>query len=177
MNNFLLPVVLSLFSHYSDISKSDTLLLKQTMPIESSFSSIIVYNDINLFITEGSKNEIITENQNVADAIKFKVKDEILIIHRRNSFLHGKIHGKIIVCVKYLHGITIMGDAEVRTIGNLNYRSLKLEIFGDGAIYANTMATEVNTFMKGLGKIEVKGNFKNTTVNKDADGDILTTYN
>ncbi len=176
MNNLLLPVVVSLFGHYSDISKSDTSLLKQSIPIESSFNSITIYNDISLYITEGTENEIIAENQAIADAIKFKVKDEILIIRRRDSFLHGKIHGKIIIRVKSIRCITIVGDAEVRTIGNLSYRTLNLEIFGDGAIYASTMAMEVNTLMKGLGKIEVKGNFKNTTVNKDADGEIVTTY-
>jgi hypothetical protein len=44
-------------------------------------------------------------------------------------------------------------------------------------MYVNTTALEVNTFMKGLGKIEVKENFKNTTVNKDAYGNIVTIYN
>ena len=168
--------MLSLFSHYNDDLKSVPPLQKLTIPIDSSFTSITIYNDINLFITEGSKNEIITENADIADAIKFKVKDEILIVRRKSSFLHGKIHGKIIICVRNLHCITIMGDAEVRTIGNLSYRNLKLEIFGDGAIYASTVAMEVNTFMKGLGKIEVKGNFTNTTVDRDAYGDILTSY-
>lgn len=70
-----------------------------------------------------------------------------------------------------------MDDAEVRTIGELKDKRLKLEILGDGAIYANTRANEVTTFIKGLGKINVIGNFKNTSVSKDAYGNMITNYN
>jgi hypothetical protein len=62
-------------------------------------------------------------------------------------------------------------------IGYLNSPILKLNILDDGAIYASTKATEVDTFIKRLGKIEVKGTFKNTSVNKDAYGNMVTNYN
>ena len=70
-----------------------------------------------------------------------------------------------------------MGVAEVRTIGKLSCERLDLIIDGDGAIYASTTANEVKTFIKGVGKIEVRGNFANTSVNKDACGNMVTTYN
>jgi hypothetical protein len=79
--------------------------------------------------------------------------------------------------VRNISDITIIGNSEVRTIGDLSYRNLKLEIYGDGVIFVNTKAVEVNTYIQGLGKIEVRGNFKHTSVNPDAYGNMITTYN
>jgi hypothetical protein len=178
MNHSILILLFSLFSlGEADDIKSIRPSSGQTIPIETPFNSVMIYNDVNLYITEGARNEIIVENQETANTVKFKVKDKTLLIHSRTDIFHKSIRGKIIICVQNINCISIVGDAEVRTIGSLSYRSLKLEIFGDGAIYVNTTALEVNTFMKGLGKIEVKGNFKNTTVNKDAYGNIVTIYN
>ncbi|HET7003223.1 MAG TPA: DUF2807 domain-containing protein [Puia sp.] len=178
MNHSILILLFSLFSlDETNNTTSIRPLSGQTIPIDTPFNSVTIYNDVNLYITEGARNEIIVENQETADAVRFQVKDKTLLIHSRTVFFHRSIRGKIIICVQNINCISIVGDAEVRTIGSLSDRSLKLEIFGDGAIYANTTALEVNTFMKGLGKIEVKGNFKNTTVNKDAYGNIVTIYN
>jgi hypothetical protein len=99
----------------------------------------------------------------------------VLIIKSKGSFV-GRKRPKLIIMVKKLADISIFGDSEVRTIGELNNSSLNLYIYGDGSIFANTKASEVNTLIKGLGKIDVKGNFKNISVNKDAWGNMLTTY-
>ena len=177
MNNLFISVLLSAFGHFhfTDI-KTDTASQKMTMPINYTFNSVTIYNDILVYITEGEKNEITVRDEGVAHAIKFKVDAGVLVIHSKKGFFSDKTPERMIITVKDIRAITIMDDAEVRTIGELSDKNLTLEIFGDGAIYANTRAIEVTTFIKGLGKIEVRGNFKNTCVNKDANGNMITTY-
>ena len=177
MNNLFISILLSALGHFhsADI-KTDTASQKMIIPVDYSFNSVMIYNDILVYITEGEKNEITVRDADVANAIKFKVDGGVLVIHGKKGFFSTKTPERIIITVKDIRAITIMDDAEVRTIGELSDQNLKLEIFGDGAIYANTRAIEVTTFIKGLGKIEVRGNFKNTSVNKDAYGNMITTY-
>jgi hypothetical protein len=176
MNLLFIPVVMSVIANSpkQDMNR-DTSLSSHTFHIGSSFNSIVIQNEMDVYISEGNENAIIVKNEETADLIKFKVKDGVLIIKSRGSFI-GRKSPNVIIMVKNLSDISIMGDSEVRTIGELSNCSLKLYIYGDGSIYADTKATEVNTLIKGLGKIEVKGNFKNVTVNKDAWGDMVTTY-
>jgi len=177
MNSLFITLIFSALGHFHSFGiKSETSSQKMTLPVNYSFNSVMIYNNILVYIKEGEKNEIIVKNEEVANAIKFKVDDGVLVIHGKNSFFNNKSPERIIIMVKDILGITIMDDAEVRTIGELSDKNLKLEIYGDGAIYANTRATEVTTFIKGLGKIEVTGNFKNTSVNKDAYGNMITSY-
>lgn len=179
MTCLLLTFVLAILpgSHHS-AAITDTATRNMTIPIEYSFSGITIYNDIRVYIVEGTKNEIIISNEVFGGNFKFKVDNDVLIIKNKKNIFGGNNNMiKIIIKVKDIHSITIMDDAEVRTIGELSDRNLKLEIFGDGAIYASTKANEVKTFIKGLGKIEVKGNFKNTSINRDANGNMVTTYN
>jgi hypothetical protein len=178
MSSLLLSITL-FFLHGIHHAKvvTDTTNRNRAIPIEYAFNSITIYNDIRVYITEGNKNEILANNEEAASNIKFKVNDDVLVIKSKKNMFSGNSMIKIIIVVKDIKGITIMGDAEVRTIGLLSDQSLKLEIYGDGAIYASTKAIEVNTFIKGVGKIEVKGNFKTTSVNKDAYGNMITIYN
>jgi len=176
MNSLFMTILFSAFWHSQSIN-NDTVVQRLIIPLDHTFKSIKIYNDILVYVAEGEKNEIIVKDEAVANVIKFKVDEGVLIIHCKNSIFSNKNPNKITIRVKDIHAIAIMDDAEVRTIGELSDQKLKLEIFGDGAIYANTRATEVTTFIKGLGKIEVRGNFKNTCVNKDAYGNMITTYN
>ena len=153
----------------------DTALSSQILPIVPSFNNIIIHDEMDVCIIEGDKNSIIVKNEETANLIKFKVKDNVLIIKSKGR-LTGRVRLKVIVMVKMLSGISIIGDAEVRTIGELSNIKLELYIYGDGLIIASTKASEVNTLINGVGKIEVKGNFKSTSVNKDAWGNMVTTY-
>ena len=178
MNSLFISIIISASSQiHGDHALKDTLSQKLTIPVEYAFNSIMIYNDITVYITEGDKNEIIVKDEDVSNNFKFKVTDGVLVIHGKKSFLSKNNPIKITISAKNINSITIMDDAEVRTIGELSYRKLNLEIYGDGAIYVNTKAIQVNTFIKGLGKIEVKGNFKNTTINKDAYGNMISSYN
>ena len=173
MNHLFISILLSAFGHIyaTDPSSKDIVI-----PVNDTFNSVKIYNDILVYIMQGEKNEILVEDIAVANAIKFKVNGSVLVVHGRKSYFTNKKPKRIIIKVKDIHAITIMDDAEVRTIGELSDKNLNLEIFGDGAIYANTCAIEVTTFIRGLGKIEVTGNFKNTSVNRDAYGNMITTY-
>ena len=153
----------------------DTALSSQILPIAPSFNNVIIHDDIDVCIIEGNKNEIIVKNEETANLIKFKVKDSALVIKCKGSGT-GRKRPKVIVMVKMLSGISIIGDSEVSTIGELSNIKLELDIYGDGSIIVCTKASEVNTLIKGLGKIEVKGNFQNTSVSKDAWGNMVTTY-
>ena len=178
MNSLILSVIFySVSFNHCAYERTDTTLSTQIIPIESSFNSIKIYSDITVYITEGDRNEIVVKNEEVANNIKFKVEDGILLIRGRKVIFNRNNHDKIIISERNINCITVMGDAEVRTIGDVCHHTLTLEIYGDGAIYISTKADEVNTFIKGLGKIEVKGNFNNTSVNKDAYGNMVTTYN
>ncbi len=173
MNNLLITVFLSVFGHSYG---TDSVSRDYVIPIDYSFHSVVIYSNMIVFIKESEKNEIIVKDEGVANAIRFKVDRGVLVVQGRKKFFSDKTPGNIIIKVKDIHAITIMDNAEVRTIGALSHKDLDLEIFGDGSIYANTSANEVTTFIKGLGKIEVIGNFKNTSVNKDANGNMVTTY-
>ena len=178
MNTLLISIVMSALSHITvDNTVKDTSAQKITIPAEHSFHSVVIYNDELVFIKEGTENEIIVNSEEDANNIKYKVNDGVLVIRGKKNFLSTNKPVKMIITVKNINSIVVMDDAEVRSVGELSYRNLKLEIYGDGAIYVNTRAIEVNTFIKGLGKIVVKGNFKNTTVNKDAYGNMITIYN
>jgi hypothetical protein len=178
MTSLFFSIALSLLPgiHHAQFA-TDTANRNSSIPIAYAFNSITIYNDMWVYITEGDKNEILMNNEESASNIKFKVNDEVLVVKSKKNMFSGKSMIKIIIVVKDIKCITIMGDAEVRTIGLLSDQNLKLEIYGDGAIYASTKAIKVNTFIKGVGKIEVKGNFKTTSVNKDAYGNMVTIYN
>jgi hypothetical protein len=177
MSILALTAMIAFFSHNDcDKISTDTPFQKQIIPIESGFNSLTIYNNLNVILEEGDHNEIQVNNIGIVGKIKVEVNDNVLIIKCRHLFLRND-NFKILILVKSIKNISLMGDAEVRTIGCLNSPILKLNILGDGAIYANTKANEVDTFIKGLGKIVVKGNFRNTTVNRDAYGNMTSTYN
>jgi hypothetical protein len=173
MNNLFITIFLTALGH---IQGTDTGSQKLIIPVNFTFNSVTIYDDMVVYIIEGERNEIIVRNEDVAHAIRFKVDDSVLVIHGKNRLFNHRSPERIIISVKSIHAITIMDDAQVRTIGELYDKDLKLEIFGDGTIYATTRAVEVKTFIKGLGKIEVIGNFKNTSANKDEYGNMITTY-
>jgi Putative auto-transporter adhesin, head GIN domain len=173
MNNLFITILLTALGH---IQGTDTASQKLIIPVNFTFSGVTIYDGMAIYILEGERNEIIVRNEAVANAIRFEVNDSVLVVHGKNRLFNHRNPERIIISVKSIHAITIMDDAQVRTIGELNDKVLKLEIFGDGAIYASTRAIEVKTFIKGLGKIEVIGNFKNASVNKDEYGNIITTY-
>jgi len=169
--------VMSVFGlNHSKVPDRDTASNYVIIPVESSFESINIYDDLTVFIIEGEQNQIIVKDDEAASKIKFKVKEDILEIRIRNSLLGCK-SVKLTIMVKNINDITIIGNSIVKTIGDLSHRHLNLEIYGGGSLLVNTKAAEVNTFIQGLGKIEVIGNFKHTSVNTDANGNLLTTYN
>lgn len=168
---------MSVFSNsYFGNSHTDTTSQKLTIQVVNTFNSIVIYDDIIVYITEGDQNKIIVNNAEDSGNLKIKVKNDALVIRSNKGFLGKNKPVKVAIMIRNINSITLMGDAEVRTIGELSDPNLKLEIYGDGAIYARTRANEVNTFIKGLGKIEVKGNFKNILANKDAYGNMITMY-
>jgi hypothetical protein len=176
MNSLVISTLIVFFSQ-NDCNNvyADTSFQKQIIPIESAFNSITIYNNINVVLIEGNCNEILVSNKEIANKIKVSVDGNVLVIKCRHQLFNGD-NLKVVIEVKSVNSITLMDDAEVRTVGCLSSPKLRLIINGDGAFYINTNAREVNTIIKGLGKIEVKGNFKNTAVNKDAYGNMVTTY-
>jgi hypothetical protein len=177
MNSLFLSILVSAFSHFHNAdTRPDTLSQKMTIPVTYAFDCVTIYNNILVYITEGTENEIIVRDGEAANNIKFKVTDGVLVIRGKSRMFSGNNPDRMIITVKDIHCITVMDDAEVRSVGELSNQNLKLEIYGDGAIYVNTRAVEVNTFISGLGKIVVNGNFKNTTVNKDSYGNMVTKY-
>jgi Putative auto-transporter adhesin, head GIN domain len=163
MYNIFLLAVMSVFGlNHSKVPDRDTAFTYVIIPVESSFESINIYDDITVFIIEGAQNQIIVKDDEAASKIKFKVKEETLDIRIRNSLLGCK-SVKLTIMVKNINDITIIGNSKVKTIGDLSYRHLTLEMYGNGSLLVNTKAVEVNTFIQGLGKIEVRGNFKHTS--------------
>ena len=150
---------------------------EKTIAVNDTFNSVVIYKNIVVYIAQGENNEIVFKNEIAANDINFEVIHGVLVIHGKNNFFSHKPPDIITIKVKTICAITIIDDAEVSTIGQLCNRDLNLKMLGDGTLYVNTSANEVTTFIKGLGKIEVVGNFKNTLVNKDDYGNIFTTYN
>jgi hypothetical protein len=173
---FLATVMYIFSSNCINNVAADTGTEKISIPIIYSFKSVMIYGDFSAYITEGVDSRIIVSKEEAND-LKFKVDNGVLVIRRKKPLFGGNYHLKIIIVVKEVRCISVMDDSEVRTVGILDYLNLKLEIYGDGAIYAHTKANEVNTLIKGLGKIEVQGNFKNAIVDKDAFGNMVTKYN
>ena len=175
-NIFLFAVMSVLELNHSKIPNVDSASAYISIPLESSFERINIYDDITVFIIEGEQNKIIVKDDEAAHKIKFKVKEEILGIGIRNSLLGCK-SVKVTIMVKKINDITIIGNSIVKTIGDLSYPHLNLELYGDGSLLVNTKAVQVYTFIQGLGKIEVRGNFKHTSVNTDGNGNLITSYN
>lgn len=84
MNSLFITIMFSAFWHSQNIN-TDTGAQRLIIPIDYTFKSIKIYNDLLVYITEEEKNEIIVRDEDVANAIKFKVEDGVLIIHCKNS--------------------------------------------------------------------------------------------
>jgi len=177
MTSLMFSIALSILpvNHHAK-TITDTNNLNTAISVSNAFNGITIYGNIRVYVIEGNKNEILVNNEDEANKIKIKVEDSVLVVKNKKNMFSGNSAIKMFIMVKDIKCITIMDDAEVRTVGELSDRNLKLEIYGDGCIYASTKAIEVDTFIRGLGKIEVKGNFQNTSVSKDAYGNMITKY-
>jgi Putative auto-transporter adhesin, head GIN domain len=127
----------------------------------SSFHTVEVIGDANLYITQGFNEKVIVEAEdNVMDQITTEVRNGVLLIDTENSF--GKnvwptreieIHVEMYDVKKLL----ITGEGNIIGQSKINTDTLKLHISGSGEADLDVNTALLETIISGSGKVKLQG--------------------
>ena len=127
------------------------------------FDEISMSISADLYLTQGSKNEVIIEaDEELLEKIITDVRDDGLVIKFEKWYNYRSI-GKInvYVTVKDIEKLIISGSGEITAKTPIKSDELKLVVTGSGSINIDDLTVnEVGSFISGSGDIRMKGKSK-----------------
>jgi hypothetical protein len=130
---------------------------------KTGFNRIIISTGLDLYITQGSKNEILVEaDENLQDIIFTDIKDGVLKIYSEKNIWRAKAK-KIHVTVKNLEVITATSGANVFAEKTLKVTALKISGTSGADIKISVDADSVETNATSGSDIEIAGIANNHT--------------
>ena len=133
-----------------DCIRSEGAIIQTEINI-SSFSRILVYNNIQLFITEGPEQKVIVETgENIFNDIEISINGDLLIVTNNINCNFIRDYGltKIYITSPNVSEITNSSELTVTSLGVLNYPNLDLisDDFINNEYYTNgDFDLELNT--------------------------------
>jgi len=138
------------------------------------FTKIKVSTGLDLYVSQGSKNQITVEaDENLQDIIVTEVNDGILKIYSEKNIWRAKAR-KIYVTIKNLEAITATSGSDVYTNETLKVNNLKISATSGADIHISVDADTVKTTASGS-EIEVSGVSNNHT-SKATSGASIDAY-
>lgn len=105
----------------------------QKSSYQLSFAKLQVSNDIDIMLVESPEKSIEFEGTEKDIArVDWKIKDGVLYINSKKGSLKGKV--RLIVNVSQLKELTVNGDSEVRSEGELQSDYLRIYLNGNSFI-------------------------------------------
>lgn len=158
----LLLVALFTLGSYGVSAKKFSDVKKETRNV-GDFNQVALSLPGNLYLTQGSKNEVIIEaDEDVLAKIETEVKGTALNIGFEKWYNYrgmGQIN--VYITVKEINKIVLAGSGDIITKSAINSDQLGLVISGSGKILIDDLtAKEVKAVISGSGDIKIEGKSK-----------------
>jgi hypothetical protein len=142
---------------------------------KEDFTKIKVSTGLNLYISQGSKNQITVEaDENLQEIIRTEVNDGILKIYSKKNIWKAKAR-KVYVTIKNLEAITATSGSDVYTNEALEVNNLNINATSGADIHVSVDANTIETTATSGSNIEVSG-ASNNHISKATSGASIDAY-
>jgi hypothetical protein len=142
---------------------------------KEDFTKIKVSTGLDLYISQGSKNQITVEaDENLQEIILTEVNDGILKIYSKKNIWKAKAR-KVYVTIKNLEAITATSGSDVYTNEALEVNNLNINATSGADIHVSVDANTIETTATSGSNIEVSG-ASNNHISKATSGASIDAY-
>jgi hypothetical protein len=142
---------------------------------KEDFTKIKVSTGLDLYISQGSKNQITVEaDENLQEIIRTEVNDGILKIYSKKNIWKAKAR-KVYVTIKNLEALTATSGADVYTNEALEVNNLNINATSGADIHVSVDANTIETTATSGSNIEVSG-ISNNHISKATSGASIDAY-
>jgi hypothetical protein len=142
---------------------------------KEDFTKIKVSTGLDLYISQGSKNQITVEaDENLQEIIRTEVNDGILKIYSKKNIWKAKAR-KVYVTIKNLEALTATSGADVYTNEALEVNNLNINATSGADIHVSVDANTIETTATSGSNIEVSG-ASNNHISKATSGASIDAY-
>jgi hypothetical protein len=142
---------------------------------KEDFTKIKVSTGLDLYISQGSKNQITVEaDENLQDIIRTEVKDGVLKIYSEKNIWRAKAR-KVYVTVKTLEALTATSGSDAYAKETLKVNDLKISATSGADIHISVNVNTIETTATSGSNIEVSG-ASNNHISKATSGASIDAY-
>jgi hypothetical protein len=142
---------------------------------KEDFTKIKVSTGLDLYISQGSKNQITVEaDENLQDIIRTEVKDGVLRIYSEKNIWRAKAR-KVYVTVETLEALTATSGSDAYAKETLKVNDLKISATSGADIHISVSANTIKTTATSGSNIEVSG-ASNNHISKATSGASIDAY-
>jgi hypothetical protein len=142
---------------------------------KDDFTKIKVSTGLDLYISQGSKNQITVEaDENLQDIIRTEVKDGVLRIYSEKNIWRAKAR-KVYVTVETLEALTATSGSDAYAKETLKVNDLKISATSGADIHISVSANTIETTATSGSNIEVSG-ASNNHISKATSGASIDAY-
>ena len=125
------------------------------------FNSILVYNKVDVYITEGSNFEVSVEaGDNIRDLIDVEIKDSVLSIDNNNKCNWTRSYKKPIavhITCPSLKYISVEGSGNIKSTNTLTPYKIHLNSSSSGVMDLKMDATIIEVSVNSIGDVNLQG--------------------
>jgi hypothetical protein len=142
---------------------------------KEDFTKIKVSTGLDLYISQGSKNQITVEaDENLQDIIRTEVKDGVLRIYSEKNIWRAKAR-KVYVTVETLEALTATSGSDAYAKETLKVNDLKISATSGADIHISVNVNTIETTATSGSNIEVSG-ASNNHISKATSGASIDAY-
>jgi hypothetical protein len=142
---------------------------------KDDFTKIKVSTGLDLYISQGSKNQITVEaDENLQDIIRTEVKDGVLRIYSEKNIWRAKAR-KVYVTVETLEALTATSGSDAYAKETLKVNDLKISATSGADIHISVSANTIETTATSGSNIEISG-ISNNHISKATSGASIDAY-
>jgi hypothetical protein len=142
---------------------------------KEDFTKIKVSTGLDLYISQGSKNQITVEaDENLQDIIRTEVKDGVLKIYSEKNIWRAKAR-KVYVTVETLEALTATSGSDAYAKETLKVNDLKISATSGADIHISVNVNTIETTATSGSNIEVSG-ASNNHISKATSGASIDAY-
>ncbi|MBK7681205.1 MAG: DUF2807 domain-containing protein [Bacteroidia bacterium] len=146
-------------------------LIKESRSIKS-FNNLVlnIPAHVTMVVTDSNSLTIVAQ-ENIAENIELKSKNQRLII-QSNRILKSEKPIEILITCTSLKGIELNGSGKIDIINQYDTPKANFVINGSGKILANLNAKEIKSKINGSGEMNFSGSTQELTLEINGSGDI-----
>ena len=113
--------------------ESTKYLMQNSIKTVSSFSKVVIGDDIDVILTESPDQRVIIEGHpKNTGHVKWTIKNNTLYLRSKYGSLKGKVVA--VIGVHELRDLEVKGNSYVKSLGTLNSPMIKVQLYGDGMV-------------------------------------------